>query len=76
MRIEFKPYGMRVVLSRKNLLALLTKLDQPGSYCTIEQPTAFGALFVSSEPDVEHYRDREPGPMHPVTEAAIEKWSE
>lgn len=69
MRIE-RQHGnvIRVVLSRRNLLTLLTKLDWPESHCTIEND----GVYVSSESDQTHYAGRvPPGEMHPVTEAAI-----
>jgi hypothetical protein len=69
MRIE---RGLRqevwVVLSKRNLLALLSKLEMPGSAQTIEME----GVYVSSEPDAEHYGDRVPGEMHPFTQAWME----
>ena len=67
---------VEVVLSRRNLLTLLAKLDgfPPNSSCYLaffdyEIP----ALFVRAESDAEHYgrRDTPPGPMHPATEERI-----
>lgn len=63
----------RVVLSERNLRSLLSKLRLPDSACTISKTTDDGAvtIFVSAEPDAQHYADRTPGPMHPATEAAL-----
>lgn len=65
-----------VTLSRRNLLALLHKLEMPGSARTIlsmdnEEPG--WTLIVRSEDDEEHYGSRGfgPGPMHPMTELSI-----
>lgn len=60
-------------LSRRNLEALLTKLDgvPSGSNCTIMGGTdAQGWLVTAEENDV-HYAERPAGGMHPETEAAI-----
>lgn len=70
---------MRVILSERNLKALLAKLgDSPqGSACTISYDTHDGVhLFVIAEPDAIHYANLErdapfPGEMHPDTEEAI-----
>jgi hypothetical protein len=70
-----------VTLSRRNLLALLAKLDEQvsgrkitGGYVFCDDDLLDGVtLAVRSEPDEEHYADREPpGPMSPTTEAGIE----
>lgn len=71
MRIE----PGRVVLSRRNLLSLLSKLDgsPADSACTIE----YDGVFVSAEEDEVHYSHPGrpagllPGVMHPDTEAAL-----
>ena len=74
--------GMPVVavaLSRRNLLALLAKLDTEGSECTLhkrEEPLGEQwALVVIAEEDGEHYdgRAEPPGPTHQVTEAFIRR---
>jgi hypothetical protein len=71
-----------VTLSRRNLLALLAKLDEPASWRTIaggyvycdEELVDGVTLAVRSEPDELHYADREPpGPMLPSTEASIRR---
>lgn len=67
MRTERQGGRIRVVLSKRNLLVLLTKLDWDESARTIIN----GDVAVSAEPDEEHYKDHEPGEMHPLTEAAI-----
>lgn len=59
--------GIRVVLSERNLRALLSKLSLPGSACTIYTDR----VYVSAEPDDQHYQGRTPGMMHPATEAAL-----
>jgi hypothetical protein len=89
MRVElFIEDGSGVVLvtlSRRNLLALLAKLEQPSSWRTLVsgdvhrdgQMADDVKVVVRSEPDELHYHpDREPpGPMMPATEAAI-RWAE
>ena len=60
-----------VALSRRNLLALLHKMEMPGSERTIIKPTPTGQVIVSAVTDEEAYRNRAPGPMHPATEAFI-----
>lgn len=78
MRIEQSNLGTRVVLSRRNLLALLTKLDIQGSMRTIYTEGLYGEPFmVSSEENDVHYGGRAvpPGEMHPLTESTI-KWLE
>jgi hypothetical protein len=60
---------MRVVLSRRNLLTLLAKLDIPGSHCTIVKPDG---TVVVAEPDEVHYANRpNPGIMSEETEARV-----
>ena len=73
MRIEYDGQTPHVYLSRRNLLALLTKLDMPGSARTIVWHDEFS---VTSEPDDVHYSHESrlgcpPGVMHPQTEADI-----
>jgi hypothetical protein len=65
-----------VSLSRRNLLALLYKLEMAGSSRTLaggDCPEGF-ELVVRVEGDDEHYAKREegPGPMHPQTEAFLQ----
>ena len=75
------PREASVTLSRRNLLALLQKLDMPGSRRTIYNTDveidgvyAPGFVFlISAEDDGEHYAQRldPPGPMHPQTESFV-----
>lgn len=70
---------VRVALSRRNLLALLAKLSQPGSartitggYCYLDGALVDLTLVLVAEPDELHYAEREPaGVMHADTEAAV-----
>lgn len=81
MRLSFHLAGPRpvaeVVLSRRNLLALVHKLEMPGSARTLETDTdtpAGWTLRVRCEDDAEHYQHRgwpPPGRMHPDTEQFI-----
>lgn len=66
---------MHVILSRRNLLTLLLKLDTPGSEHTIVKP---GGIVVVAEPDEVHYANRPKGPgqMHPDTEARLREFEE
>ena len=69
MRIErVEGKIVSVVLSRRNLRALLIKLDTPESACAIYKDY----VYLRAEEDADHYIDREPGPMHPDTEAALQ----
>lgn len=60
---------VQVVLSRRNILALLAKLDghPAGSSLSISK----GRTMITAQEDAEHYGNRTPGPMHPDTEAHI-----
>lgn len=59
-----------VILSKKNLLAGLHKLEMEGSLRTIVSGDS--RLVLRFESDEEHYRDRLPaGTMHPETERFI-----
>lgn len=72
MRIEFNPTEDQalVVLSKRNLLAGLHKLEMPGSARTIT--SGDDRLILKFETDEEHYADRGPaGRMHPQTEEFI-----
>lgn len=72
MRLE--PDGT-VVLSRRNLLALLTKLDghPHGSMCMIAGGDDAPGLIVKAEEDDVHYKNRPAGRMHDDTEVNITK---
>lgn len=73
----------RVVLSRRNLLTLLSKLDRKAngetSVCKIlkrdnEHPThpqTMKEIEVVAVEDEEYYVDRVPGYVHPADEATI-----
>lgn len=67
--IQYGPVT-RVILSRRNLLALLAKMDgyPPDSGCSIEGGSDAQGYVISAEEDNIHYRDRPAGRMHPVTE--------
>lgn len=82
MRIERNEEGgaRGVVLSRRNLLTLLAKLDgsPTDSACTIIAPPQYGEFFVKGEEDEPHYAhpSREEmrgvfGVMQPGTEHAL-----
>lgn len=63
---------VEVVLSEKNLLALLTKIKTDWSACTIVKGEDNGQhLIVRGERDEVHYAARPAGVMHPVTEQEI-----
>lgn len=81
MRLERYSDHVTVVLSRRNLLSLLSKLDghPHGSACTIIGGAGAIGLIVMAEEDDEHYKNPVrgaamglPGPMPPATEDAIE----
>jgi hypothetical protein len=59
-----------VVLSRRNILSLLHKLEMEGSERTIIKPNG---MAVRVESDEAHYADRPcgAGPMHPETEEFV-----
>jgi len=79
MRLRLFHYRVHAVcevtLSRRNLLALLQKLEMSGSARTLvsDDCPAGLELVVRAEDDDEHYRRRDlpPGPMHPRTESFI-----
>lgn len=86
MKITHTPQGIVVTLSKRNLLALLHKVDDPNSARTIESYNAYDEdgnqmtmgdsyFAVVAEPDADHYADRKPfevGTMHPATEDFIQ----
>lgn len=65
--------GVHIYLSRRNLLALLAKLDgyPEGGKLTIVKD----GLMVTAEEDDVHYRERVPGVMHPETEKRMRRGS-
>lgn len=84
MRLDVHSNGLFLVtLSRRNLLALLAKLDQPnstrtilGGYVYVDGKLADLVLALRAEPDEQHYANREPaGRMLETTEAAI-RWAQ
>lgn len=79
-RLLLRPGQVEVVLSRRNLLTLLSKLDMPGSARTILNrdcyrdglPVHDVVLIVKADDDDAHYVGRAPaGPVHPFSEAFI-----
>lgn len=72
MKLYTNGNHIRVVLSKRNLLALLHKLEMPHSARTICKSTDDGFLEVRVEDDSTHYGEDLPGIMHPETEAFIE----
>lgn len=60
-----------VTFSRRNILALLHKLDMKGSARRLEKLVDEGLLVVTVEEDEEHYSGQPAGPMHPETEKFI-----
>jgi len=65
------PHRVRVWLSRRNLLALLAKLDgyPQESSCTLVKD----GLAVTAEEDKDHYNGVKGGKMHPETEKKIKE---
>lgn len=84
MRLDISPAAVIVTLSKRNLLALLQKVDDATSSRTLvsgyvyEDSRLFDGieLVVRCEPDAEHYADREPpGLVHPRAETFIAQMS-
>lgn len=68
----FGPMGeIEIGLSRRNLLALLHKLEWEGSARTIQKTINGIILTVVAEDNNEHYGDEEAGIMHDETESFI-----
>ena len=74
-----------VTLSRRNLLACLAKLEEPGSFRMITGRYVYVngelidelTLVLRAQPDDEHYQGREPaGPMAATTERRLEELAE
>lgn len=69
-----------VVLSQRNLLALLVKLQTPGSACELQAgdvPDGFRKLRLRAESDETHYASSSrlgaaAGSLHPHTQAIID----
>lgn len=72
MRLELGPTTI-LVLSRRNLLTLLAKLDgfPENSACMIQGGSEALGIIVKAEEDSIHYADRPFGAMHDETEQAI-----
>lgn len=75
MKIErLSPTRVRVELSERNLRTLLNKLKREDSFRTLESYDPGESdgdellVQVTAVRDSEHYRDREPGPVHPDDE--------
>lgn len=68
---KFHNNAVEVVLSKRNLLTLLAKLERPESKKTLCRITKQGFLFVRAEADETHYKNRKPGEMHPKEEAFL-----
>jgi hypothetical protein len=67
---------INITLSERNLRALLSKLEVPGSARTIQTFNGNGyplvSVSVTAESDAEHYADgRKPGRMVDFTEEAL-----
>jgi hypothetical protein len=62
-----------VELTRRNLEALLAKLDgyPANSACTLFSPGAGPSIYVKAVENAEHYSDRRPGALHEDTEAKV-----
>lgn len=72
MRLEWPAEGlMRVRLSRRNLLALLTKLEDPRSLRTLMIYDKGLELQIVAEEDDVHYADRAPGRLSDRTERDV-----
>lgn len=73
--MKYIPHGEiglpTVELTRRNLNALLAKLDgnPPDSECTLVDPT--DKIAVKAVEDSVHYANRRPGPLHEDTESVI-----
>lgn len=61
-----------ITLSKRNLLALLGKVDREDSNKTLEFSDGYVSIVVRSEPDKSHYEDRiAPGVMDLRSETFI-----
>ena len=73
----------RIFLSRRNLEALLSKLDRQkdgeSTYCTLiknddkhrKYPQTMDKVIVTAVEDDEYYTDRKPGRVHPKDEKNV-----
>ncbi len=70
-----------LVLTRRNLETLLSKLDRyakgDSTFCTIVKPIQedtdgiVGNIMVTAMENEEYYIDREPGPVHPLDDPSL-----
>lgn len=69
--------GLIVILSKRNLLALLHKVDLPEgqSHRTLMRDTEEGTIIVTAEPDADHYTNRTPGEVTPDTQDFINRYA-
>jgi hypothetical protein len=63
LRFDTESRHVHVELTRRNLQALLAKLDMPDSACTIYKQSEAGTVVLTAVENEEHYADRTPGPM-------------
>jgi hypothetical protein len=69
MEVRIQGRELLVVLSRRNVLTLLHKLDHMGdSACTLVRACGPWTVILHAEPDAQHYAERDPGAVHPATE--------
>jgi hypothetical protein len=63
-----------IVLSERNLLSLLVKLQDPLSARSLRIEDESGdSVLVKAEPDEEHYAERSPGPIWPAHQAVLDR---
>lgn len=62
---------IHLVLSRRNLLSLLVKLDQGDSARTLVKDFPSARVVITSEDDPTHYAETTPGPMSAQTEEEL-----
>lgn len=62
---------MMVTLSKRNLLTLLSKVDNPNSARTIYKVNGGVYVGVKAEPDDVHYGEQKPGKMDDAAEGFI-----
>lgn len=69
-----REFVAKVYLSRRNLLTLLAKLDDPGSLKTLHKhdvdhkvyPQSHPTIIVTAVEDADYYVDRNPGRVNPL----------
>lgn len=77
MRLESDELGVTVVLSRRNVMSLINKVEDPKSHRAIIGGSDAEGLTVKVETDVEHYfhNDRQctfPGEVHPDHDPGVD----